>query len=71
MSCLEHLSIRKLLGSSGSTKVPFDERSQMIFVGVDWAEAHHDVHVMDEWTCPGSTDRFLQLITRLDGRRSG
>ena len=20
----------------------------MIFVGVDWAEAHHDVHVMDE-----------------------
>ena len=20
----------------------------MIFVGVDWAEAHHDVHVQDE-----------------------
>ena len=20
----------------------------MIFVGVDWAEAHHDVHVLDE-----------------------
>jgi transposase len=28
--------------------VQFDERSQMIFVGVDWAEAHHDVHVEDE-----------------------
>jgi hypothetical protein len=28
--------------------VPFEERSQMIFVGVDWAEAHHDVHVMGE-----------------------
>src|ERR1700730_1995196 len=24
------------------------ERSQMIFVGVDWAEAHHDVHIQDE-----------------------
>jgi hypothetical protein len=24
-----------------------DERSRMIFVGVDWAEAHHDVHVED------------------------
>jgi len=23
-------------------------RSQVIFVGVDWAEAHHDVHVQDE-----------------------
>jgi len=28
--------------------VPVDERSQMIFVGVDWAEAHHDVFVEDE-----------------------
>lgn len=28
--------------------VPIDERSQMIFVGVDWAEAHHEVHVQDE-----------------------
>jgi transposase len=28
--------------------VPVEERSQMIFVGVDWAEAHHDVHVQDE-----------------------
>jgi transposase len=25
-----------------------DERSQMIFVGVDWAEAHHDVYAEDE-----------------------
>jgi hypothetical protein len=29
--------------------VPLNQiRSQMIFVGVDWAEAHHDVHVQDE-----------------------
>jgi transposase len=48
MSCLEHWSIRKLLESSGSVLVPVDERSQMIFVGVDWAEAHHDVFVEDE-----------------------
>jgi Transposase len=25
-----------------------DERSQMIFVGVDWAEAHHDVYLQNE-----------------------
>jgi hypothetical protein len=24
------------------------ERSQVIFVGVDWAEAHHDVYVQGE-----------------------
>jgi hypothetical protein len=31
------------------------ERSQVIFVGVDWAEAHHDVHVQDEtgWRLAG------------------
>jgi hypothetical protein len=29
--------------------VPVDRgRKRMIFVGVDWAEAHHDVHVADE-----------------------
>src|SRR3954468_12227397 len=29
-------------------RVPTSERRQVIFVGVDWAEAHHDVHVADE-----------------------
>jgi transposase len=28
--------------------VPVVERSQVIFAGVDWAEAHHDVYVQDE-----------------------
>jgi len=45
---LERWSIRKLRESSGSVSVPVDERSQMIFVGLDWAEAHHDVFVEGE-----------------------
>jgi hypothetical protein len=40
--------MRELLGSSGLDEGAVRGRSQMIFVGVDWAEAHHDVHVMDE-----------------------
>jgi hypothetical protein len=28
--------------------VSVDQRSEMIFVGVDWAEAHHDVCVQGE-----------------------
>jgi transposase len=48
MSCLEHWSISELLGVLWLNEGVFEERSQMIFVGVDWAEAHHDVYVMDE-----------------------
>jgi transposase len=46
----------------------------MIFVGVDWAEAHHDVHVQDEngrrlggGRLPGGVDgiaRFHELAAR-------
>jgi hypothetical protein len=44
MTCLEHLAIRASTVSSGSTGVK-RKGERVIFVGVDWAEAHHDVAV--------------------------
>jgi hypothetical protein len=50
------------------------ERGQMIFIGVGWAEAHHDVHVQDEdgkrlggGRLPGGVEgiaRFHELAAR-------
>jgi transposase len=50
MTCFEHLTIRELLVTSGSISLVATGRvpMAMVFVGHDWAEAHHDVHVEDE-----------------------
>src|SRR5947209_4646384 len=48
MSCLEHLSISAPSIFSGSRVVVETEGALVIFVGIDWAEAHHDVCVVDE-----------------------
>jgi len=67
MSCLEHWSIRELLGVLGLDESVVDERSQMIFVGVDWAEAHHDVHVEGEdgkRLCGGRLPEGIEGIAR-------
>ncbi len=48
MSCLEHC----LLGCRGSPLARSADLSlkevQMVFLGIDWAEAHHDVCLLDE-----------------------
>src|SRR6202140_4738328 len=48
MLCLEHCSIRASLLSYGSVSTHATEEAPMVFVGIDWAEAHHDVCVVDE-----------------------
>lgn len=35
-----------------------------VFVGDDWAEGHHDIHVMD---CDGSSLRACRLVEGLEG----
>jgi transposase len=46
---VEHWSIRPSLGVLGSISRPeIQEGALVIFIGDDWAEDHHDVHVMDE-----------------------
>jgi transposase len=45
-SSTDPLGRRRL--SSGSSWVSTTKEVSVIFVGDDWAEAHHDVHVMDE-----------------------
>jgi hypothetical protein len=49
MTCLEHRTISELLVASGSMRMTA-RRCELarVFVGHDWAEAHHDVHVEDE-----------------------
>ena len=49
MTCFEHLTISELLVASGSTRIR-DRRMWMVkvFVGLDWAEDHHDVFVEDD-----------------------
>jgi transposase len=49
MTCFEHWTIRTLLVASGSGSDD-DQEVQVakVFVGHDWAEAHHDVYVEDE-----------------------
>src|SRR5687767_1517745 len=47
MSWFDHWSIRSRVGSLGSLTV-LKENWMTIFVGDDWAEDHHDVHVMNE-----------------------
>jgi hypothetical protein len=45
----EHWSIRPPLGVLGSiSQREIQEGASVIFIGDDWAEDHHDVHVMDE-----------------------
>src|SRR5258708_19535784 len=46
MTCLEHLTIRSWGTSSGSSKT--GQEVAVIFLGVDWAEEHHDVCLLDE-----------------------
>src|SRR5438128_1789105 len=48
MSCLEHRSISALRVLSGLEGMSSGRRSGVIYVGIDWAEAHHDACVMDE-----------------------
>jgi hypothetical protein len=46
---VEHWSIRPPLGVLGSiSQREIQEGASVIFIGDDWAEDHHDVHVMDE-----------------------
>jgi transposase len=47
---------------SGCTTEPIEEES-MIFVGDDWAEDHHDVHVMDEAGLRLSARRLPEGLT--------
>jgi hypothetical protein len=50
MTCREHLTIRELLVAFGSRSVGDNGGAAMarVFVGHDWAETHHDVHVEDD-----------------------
>jgi hypothetical protein len=48
MWCLEHWSIRVSWISFGSVNWPVLKEMQMVFLGIDWAEAHHDVCLLDE-----------------------
>jgi len=48
MLCLEHCSISSSLLSLGSESASVTEEMPMVFVGIDWAEVHHDVCVVDE-----------------------
>ncbi len=48
MLCLEHCSISSSLLSFGSVSARATKEMPMVFVGIDWAEAHHDVCVVDE-----------------------
>lgn len=48
MSCFEHWSISAARISSGSAHILEREVVSVIFVGIDWAEAHHDVCLVDE-----------------------
>ena len=48
MSCLEHCSIRASGDLLGSAIKPAFKEVRMIFVGVDWAEDHHDVCLLDK-----------------------
>jgi hypothetical protein len=45
---VEHFSIRVSRASSGSIWRSIQERRTGAVVGLDWAETHHDVAVMDE-----------------------
>src|SRR5258705_11664007 len=47
------MSAELLAGCPGSSRLDARcaddrEEAELIFIGVDWAEAHHDVHVQDE-----------------------
>jgi len=48
MLCLEHCSISSSPLSFGSVSTRASEEMLMVYVGVDWAEAHHDICVVDE-----------------------
>ena len=48
MLCLEHCSISSSLLSFGSVSTRATDEPPMVFVGIDWAEAHHDICVVDE-----------------------
>jgi transposase len=48
MLCLEHCSISASQLSFGSASTRVTEEMPMVFVGIDWAEAHHDICVVDE-----------------------
>src|SRR6266705_3409119 len=48
MLCLEHCSISSSLLSFGSVSARATEEMPMVFVGIDWAEAHHDICVVDD-----------------------
>ena len=51
-----------LLGSSGS--IHNEQRGSMIFVGIDWAERHHDVCVIDT---DGQVLTKARIVEGLDG----
>jgi transposase len=51
-----------LLGSSGS--IHNEQRGSMIFVGIDWAERHHDVCVIDT---DGQVLSRARIVEGLDG----
>src|SRR5215831_4589211 len=48
MSCRKHCSISESRISLSSAGGPVLKEMRMVFVGVDWAEAHHDVCLVDE-----------------------
>jgi hypothetical protein len=68
MTCLEHLTIRALLVASGSGDPTTIQEAQVakVFVGHDWAEAYHDVHVED---AAGQRLAVARLPEGIDGVR--
>jgi transposase len=48
MSCLEHCSISASRISLGSAAALAVKEMRMVFLGIDWAEAHHDLCLLDE-----------------------
>jgi transposase len=47
MTCFEHCTISGPLVASGSNRPGEEAPVELVFVGHDWAEAHHDVDVED------------------------
>src|SRR2546422_9708389 len=48
MSSLEQWSMRVSYIAFGLVNWPVVKEMQMVFLGTDWAEAHHDVCLLDE-----------------------
>src|SRR5437879_13874679 len=66
MSCLEHFLLGRQGTFFGSAIKPVCKEVRMIFVGVDWAEDHHDVCLLDE---QGANLGKRRVPEGLDGSR--